>query len=218
MGRRQLARGGNPYSLSFNGSDQFVDLGKPLFPTDGSAWTACAWVKKTVNDPQGAIFSQDESLETGRTLPIYYRNTTDGWTCFNSGSGFVFHGDSNIGEWVFLVTVNDGPTIYAYFNAELKDQANDPHNVIERDTWFGKYRSDYYESDFDRLKIYHRALSQNEITKLYKGVSISRAGLVGEWNMNKGTGDTAYDSSGNGNHGTLVNGPTWSTDTPTYGG
>ena len=34
-------------------------------------------------------------------------------------------------------------------------------------------------------------------------------GLVGSWHFNEGSGTTAYDSSGRGNNGTLVNGPSW---------
>lgn len=34
-------------------------------------------------------------------------------------------------------------------------------------------------------------------------------GLVGYWKLDEGSGTTATDSSGNGNTGTLVNGPTW---------
>lgn len=34
-------------------------------------------------------------------------------------------------------------------------------------------------------------------------------GLVGYWSFNDGTSTTATDFSGNGNTGTLVNGPTW---------
>jgi hypothetical protein len=36
-------------------------------------------------------------------------------------------------------------------------------------------------------------------------------GLVGWWKLDEGSGTTAADSSGNGNTGTLVNGPQWST-------
>jgi hypothetical protein len=35
--------------------------------------------------------------------------------------------------------------------------------------------------------------------------------LIGEWNFEEGKGDTASDTSGNGNTGTLVNGPMWTT-------
>jgi hypothetical protein len=34
-------------------------------------------------------------------------------------------------------------------------------------------------------------------------------GLVGCWLFNEGGGNTAFDLSGNGNHGTLTNGPAW---------
>jgi hypothetical protein len=33
------------------------------------------------------------------------------------------------------------------------------------------------------------------------------AGLVGYWNLDEASGAIANDSSGNGNHGTLVNSP-----------
>ena len=39
-------------------------------------------------------------------------------------------------------------------------------------------------------------------------------GLVGYWNMDEGTGTTAYDGSDNSNDGTLTNGPKWTTDSP----
>lgn len=37
------------------------------------------------------------------------------------------------------------------------------------------------------------------------------AGLVGYWDLDEGSGTVAADSSGKGNHGTLKNGPTWTT-------
>jgi hypothetical protein len=37
------------------------------------------------------------------------------------------------------------------------------------------------------------------------------ANLVAHWNFDDGTGSTAQDSSGNGNHGTLFGNPQWTT-------
>ncbi len=42
----------------------------------------------------------------------------------------------------------------------------------------------------------------------------STTGLVGFWGFREGAGLTAYDGSGNGNHGTLVNGPAWTSAKP----
>src|SRR3569623_1006054 len=36
-------------------------------------------------------------------------------------------------------------------------------------------------------------------------------GLIGHWNFDETSGTVAADSSGNGNNGTLINGPTWVT-------
>ncbi len=39
----------------------------------------------------------------------------------------------------------------------------------------------------------------------------AEAELVGWWKLDDGSGTTAIDSSGNGNHGTLINSPEWQT-------
>ncbi len=43
-------------------------------------------------------------------------------------------------------------------------------------------------------------------------------GLVGYWNFDEGSGTVAYDTSGNNNHGTLMNSPTWKSDTDCVAG
>ncbi len=40
----------------------------------------------------------------------------------------------------------------------------------------------------------------------------AQADVVAYWNFNEGAGNTAYDSTGNGNNGTLENGVSWTTD------
>ena len=42
----------------------------------------------------------------------------------------------------------------------------------------------------------------------------NESGLVGYWNFEQGSGGTVYDQTSNSNNGTLVNGATWSTNTP----
>ncbi|MDX9848859.1 MAG: LamG domain-containing protein [Tenuifilaceae bacterium] len=65
----------------------------------------------------------------------------------------------------------------------------------------------------DNCKVYNRAVGANEAKLLSQGLPISRVGLLGEWKMNEMSGTTAYDTSGQGNHGTIV-GATYSTDKP----
>jgi len=74
------------------------------------------------------------------------------------------------------------------------------------ETWIGRHGwaggSYPFDGIIDDIRIYNRALSASEIWAEY-------AGSVGHWKFDEGSGTTAYDSSGNSNNGTLVNGPVW---------
>ncbi len=60
--------------------------------------------------------------------------------------------------------------------------------------------ADCWNGFIDDVRIYNRALSADEIRYLY-----NRKGPVGWWKFDEGSGSTAYDSSGNGNNGTIYN-------------
>jgi len=47
------------------------------------------------------------------------------------------------------------------------------------------------------------------VVTLYNNTQQGITGLTAEWKLDDGTGTSAVDSSGNGNTGTLTNGPTW---------
>src|SRR3990167_283101 len=47
--------------------------------------------------------------------------------------------------------------------------------------------------------------------RVFRIAAAPTSGLVGYWNFDEGSGATVADSSGNGNTGTLTNGPTWTT-------
>jgi flagellin-like protein len=53
-------------------------------------------------------------------------------------------------------------------------------------------------------------------SKVVAGESLRDPSLVGYWKFDEGSGNIAYDSSGNGYNGILVNGPTWTSGK--YGG
>ena len=73
----------------------------------------------------------------------------------------------------------------------------------------------------DVAAVWDSALSASDVTAIYNsGVPADLTSLspTGWWRMGDGTedgsGTTIYDMSSNSNNGTLVNGPTYSTDTP----
>ena len=59
------------------------------------------------------------------------------------------------------------------------------------------------------MRIWNRALTPAEIRSTVFLPGSVPAGQVAYWQFNEGTGTTAFDSSGNNNHGTLTNGPQW---------
>ena len=52
------------------------------------------------------------------------------------------------------------------------------------------------------------------LTVVFVSIASSSEGLLVHWKLDDGQGTTATDVSGYGNHGTLTNGPMWSTDVP----
>lgn len=67
----------------------------------------------------------------------------------------------------------------------------------------------------DEVRVWNVTRSQAEIQATMKSqLKGNEPGLMAYWKFDEGNGTTAADSSGNGNTGTLVNGVTWTTDTP----
>jgi hypothetical protein len=85
---------------------------------------------------------------------------------------------------------------------------------------------DYFGGGIDEVRMYNRALTTEEIWNLYQfgkpdtvnsastqpqGGNRLNSGLAGYWKFDEGAGTNATDASVNGNNGTLVNAPTWTT-------
>lgn len=61
-----------------------------------------------------------------------------------------------------------------------------------------------FAGTIDEMRIYRRALNENEIQRLYDTGPLP----VAQYNFDEGSATTAYDVTGSGNNGTLTNGPT----------
>lgn len=67
---------------------------------------------------------------------------------------------------------------------------------------------------FSNAYVWNRALTADEVSSLYKSGIVPTNGLLLNYKLDEGAGTTAYDSSGNGNHGTITAG-TYTADVPT---
>src|SRR5574341_104091 len=103
-----------------------------------------------------------------------------------------------------VLNVNDTGTICidtTYYNICPLDQAFVTKDAIGyRPGWGGTTRQGYPDGVGICL----------DVNGQVPACSLSEdCGLVSYWRFNEGSGTTLFDSSGNGNHGTLINGPTW---------
>jgi len=101
------------------------------------------------------------------------------------------------------------PWFWIYYDLSLKWLASYYSN---RETIGNYWGGSQNWGVVDEVRIYNRALSAREVRQLYEYAP----GPVGHWKMDEHSGGYAYDTSGNGNTGTLYNSPSWVTGK--YGG
>jgi len=207
--------------LEFDGADDYVEVGK-LDP-DTSKLTVAGWMYHTTsaieNDHSGIVlwgdWNEQFSYYTRDVLNPFHSITINGDNRrFATVKGMDYFKE----KWVhFALTIDDGNAkLYIDSEKVLEDDWGVASLDLTNDLFFGgdNYQLDNLEGKLDDVRIYNRALLESEIEYLYKGKNITD-GLVGHWPLSEGKGCTAYDYSGNNNHGTLEpdcineNAPEW---------
>jgi len=120
--------------------------------------------------------------------------------------------------WYLIVGTFDGTTLRLYRNGVAVGTPITPTISSTYGSNSGQIgantgNSRYFNGIIDEPRIWNRALTAQEIANLYFNNIVPRNGLVAEYLFNEATGTTAFDSSGNGNHGTIT-GATYTLDTP----
>jgi len=215
-------------ALKFNGSNQYINTNDNVLNISFSAFSISCWIKRNVNSV--GIFIAGKMGTGGKRgwqFSLLSDNTLD-MDYFNSSSGSEHEITSTniipVNIWTHCVfTFNASISEVLYINGILNKQQtsgvltafNGNNTASFRIADRGDGTATRFSGSIDEVRIYNRALSQNEITTLYnagasKLLAATNNGLVGHWSFDDiGDGNTAHDFSGNGNHGTLVNSPTW---------
>jgi hypothetical protein len=170
---------------------------------------------------------------SGRS-PISQWNSSNGWMIYKSGgaSRLIFYRNGNSftwddsitfnNQWIHLVyVIEQGVGAYVYANGELVASDTSYTSNLSYSTFptvkIGTYTNTsigFLNGGVSGVKIFNTALTAGQVSDLYlnpekivpDGVADSALKL---WlPMMEGAGTTAYDGSGNGNHGT-INGATW---------
>ena len=229
----------NSYSLSFDGTNQYLAF--DALSSSISNLTAVSyscWYKGT--DTAGYIFraspsdSPNPHIGMSITIPLDGSNIATLYTTISNGSTIVYgtHGAAiSDNDWHHLAVTFDGSTGVAksYVDGNPGDTLQTTNgmpstvgagysaaNIGRRPTESYLYTAGL----IDDFAIFDTALTSSDITNIYNNgvpTDLSSYSPMGWWRMGEddsGTGTTITDRGSGGNNGTLVNGPTFSSDVP----
>ena len=152
-----------------------------------------------------------------------------GYTNCASGAGAII-----AGNWYHIVGVYDTTTIKLYINGRLitTQSSGVPSSIkvssiplqigVDSDG-SSESRIRYFKGSMDDVRIYNYSRTADQVLQDYNAGFSARFGAqsagtadpwggvlpIGWWKLDENTGILAQDSSGNGNNGTLTNGPIW---------
>ena len=231
----------NTYSVDLDGRDDYVMLGN-LGSAGLSLGCLSIWVNSDTPLQAGSTSARGflagwGSGSTFNGLSHGYMSTNDRILTFNSGGNrsywTVNSGDTLGTGWHHIVANHNG-TGYEFYVDGVNASSHSLGGIVTVNA-FSKLSGttlDYFRIGingslgfptgglFDEVGIWNSALTSTQISEIYNsGVPISLVSYSpdGWWRMGDndgGTGTTITDQSGNGNDGTLTNGPTYSTSVP----
>jgi len=222
-------------ALSFDGVDDVVQTGTVIGPQ--SAYSASVWMKPST--VAGAVLIIGMWTTGGNSYTQFYRSGTSICARINQTDsiyiGRCAASAVTAGEWKQAMMTWSGGTTNAavkiFINGVQVDNSDDgagvftapgagavPRNIGAQGGGVTAY-SNFFNGLIDDVRIYNRALSVDEIKRLYKmgatnKINVPRKdtlkeGLVGSWTFDGPdmAATTAFDKSGQNNNGTLTNGP-----------
>ena len=225
-------------SLSFNGTSSKVALtqtaGLPLYSSN-TAYTILAWVKPSNNlGAQVNTIYADGS--TAGISPFFYININA--ASGNHNIGFFIRNDAaatvksyntaiklNKNQWNRVAFVDNNGVVRVYINgvldtnssAGLMDYTRTGTFTMNTSTWGAATRDTtmfYLNGSLSNCRLYKSALTFAQTELAFNGGEPDAANRVGKYDFQEGAGTTAYDTSGNGNNGTITSG-TFTSDVPT---
>ncbi len=183
-------------------------------PTPAISWGG--WVKSSTSATQ-MIAGKKESTILTQAGYLAYLNSSGFASCkLGDTTGDAVANATNAindGTWHHVFCVSDGNTLWT-FEDGVPVASNDatPYTAgtlnNTQDFRVGTTGSGTNDlaGDVDEVRVYNRTFTPSEVADLYQWAP----GPVGYWNFDEGTGITAYDKTGNGDHGTLQDNASWS--------
>ena len=246
-------------ALRFDGTDDYINLGTGSSVKGLTTYTIAGWFYVDTMPANGSSYSLYwESAGNENAVRINAMIENANATYANVANSFTFRyrdtdGSSAVnvntgantisaGRWYHLVAVYDsvGDTEKVYLNNVLMISASNVAGTISDTTPFNSNKigvsgapdaGENFKGKIDDVRVYNRALSSDEVKRLYHLGATShisttirtnptlKTGLVGHWTFDgKDTTTRIDDVSGNSNNGGLVLGASGNTATTTVPG
>jgi len=204
--------GENGTGLEFDGVDDKVPINDPILGS--TAMTVCAWAKKSAYSQFQGLVSDYNNWNGSRNFILGYETPADTLRFYvGDGANTDFISSSGFTQdvWHFVCGVFRGGTeLSLYIDNNKATKSTTITNIGSGQSPVSNIGGYAYAPSFDGsiddVRIYNRALSDDEIRQLY-----NQKKPVLEMKFDEGSGTVAHDESFNHNDGTFVGNTAWTT-------
>ena len=200
--------------LSFDGSNDYVTFSQVPSLTNQLTMECLFYMNSFVS-------GQDRLISNGDNYVLYFTSSSNLNFYMGNQGGDISTSGTFVGNWKHIVATYNGITKELYVDGVLKSSANATGNTPNGNILnLGAYQNDSsytFNGRLNQVRIYNKALSQSEILQNYYKGPIVTSGLTmaldaGNLVSYGGTGTSWKDLTVNAFNGTLINGPTYSSN------
>jgi hypothetical protein len=171
-----LAQVNNVYSMNFDGTNDFIDVGNDSSLSPTSQLSVSAWVNNTgtgtgsfpciISNVSSSSNNGGFALAKNSNKWKFYLDTTgsSGWATAESNGTVV----SN--SWQHLCVTWDGSTVIMYLNGQAQTTTASASQIVynaDTETIIGEYAASYFQGKLDEISIFNVALTAQEVKSIY---------------------------------------------------
>lgn len=208
-------------ALSFDGVDDYVEVPDSAAIAGSAPFTIELWIYPTADKTMQVVWWGEATkyhlVELGLRSTDLDPSKSIRFAWY--GSDFLWEYDWPTNSWQHIVCTWDGKYRKIYYNGELKKYDEPPApDLIATNVEIAKDNPDvsgtWFNGTIDEVRIYNRALSEEEIKQLYQDgfrklfkagerPFLQDYGKVLHLSFNEPSGNKVYDNSGYKNDGTI---------------
>jgi hypothetical protein len=222
-------------AVAFDGTNDFIQVGRGLYPTVSNTFTMEVWVNPTSSRPETVVTNTGVQGTSGQRYAIFpeeggisYGSSghagagisvgTNGVSVFEHSDGYlpsVLVDTGSLVGWTHLVVVYSNGQPQLFINGNFTRSGVKSGKTVHPSADMGETGQGYgfYSGMLDEVRLWSVALDPATIqswrTREIDNTHPAYANLIGYWRLNENAGTNTIDSSFHGYNGTLQNGPIW---------